>query len=59
VKDQHDLTQTTLSLNYFLHGRQDKVQVNYVWKREGVGNGRHAVPQMNNDALVVQFQKFF
>ncbi|NCO42389.1 MAG: hypothetical protein COZ06_29255 [Armatimonadetes bacterium CG_4_10_14_3_um_filter_66_18] len=52
VTDRHDLQQTTLGLNYFFRGREDKVQVNYVWKRE------RAQPT-DNDALLLQWQKFF
>jgi len=52
IADRNDLCQTTLGLNCFLRGRQDKVQVNYVWKRE-------RVQPVDNDALVIQVQKFF
>jgi len=52
VIDRCDVRQTTLGLTYLLRGRRDRIQLNYVHKREPVA-------PRDNDALLLQVQKFF
>ncbi len=51
VVDGDDARQSTVGLNFFLCGRRDKLQVDYVWKHE-------RLESVDNDALPVQSQTF-
>lgn len=52
VRNSHDLGWTTLGATCYLRGEDEKVQVNYVVRSE-------MVESRGNDALIVQYQRFF
>ncbi|MDH7602926.1 MAG: porin [Armatimonadota bacterium] len=50
--DYRDIAWLTLGMNWYIRGDLEKVQVNYIFKRE-------ELTERDNDALLIQYQRFF